>query len=294
MFKKVTVMEIPSDVRGQVLTALRNSEELLATYKFVSPSSTEKSRMGFSHTGISPTFVSIVDDNIIMKVTTQSKSVNKNEVKAIHKVMQIKYKDENNTDQVPKKVDQILKEDAELKVLASTFPSEEKHHYVVFRKDGKVLVEGKGKVAEDSISLIRKVLGSLPVLPLDLQGDIHSMLKDWIKKDLNDKLMLGEKATVISAPTEGVEGVEHRIKGRIGTNTKVLAILKEELAVATEVEVEYDSVIKTSISDEFVFSSIKFSKELTSETEDKSGSLVVQMHETNRLVDHVLGMLAIY
>lgn len=292
MFKAITVLEIPQDVRTQVLNALRNSEELLSNYKFVSPAANEKSRMGFSHTQIgTETFVSVVDNNIILKVTTQSKTLNPNEIDAVFRIKCEKYKVEENMESVPKAVAKVFKEDAELSVMASTFPAKAKPHYIVFRPDGKVLVEGKGAVAENSMSLIRKVLGSLPVLPVELDGDMHDLLKTWIKTDLNDKLMLGEKATVISAPTGGAEGIEHKVKGRIGTDRKVLGILKEDLAVATEVQVEYDSVMQLTINSEFVLSSIKYAKDLTADEEDKAAGLIIQMHETNHLVDHVLQLL---
>ncbi len=287
MFKKFTILEIQEGVRSEVLKSIKENASVFADYKFAPPTASEKSRMGFSTTGFGEEeYVSDVDGNLLLCITTQSKSLNPNKVASIREDKRQKYMAEENKDSVPKAKDKEFKEEAETLVLATTFPLKEKHHNVVIRKDGKVFVEGTGKGMEDLVALIRKALGSFPALPFTPEGDVLSMLKEWIQKDVNDKIALGEKAVLFAA-----DGTEYKVKGDLANNVKVHSILKDELAVATEVTVNYDGIVDVTINESLVFSGIKFDKELTADSEDDTVTKFILLDEVNKMVDNVIGRL---
>ena len=84
MYKKIAMFKVEN--APTIIKSIKDHEEEFSNFKFNSPSSTEKKRMGFSHTGFnSEEYVSVVDHNIILKITTQEKKPNKNEIKHLIK-----------------------------------------------------------------------------------------------------------------------------------------------------------------------------------------------------------------
>ncbi|CAH9014496.1 putative recombination associated protein [Vibrio phage 501E54-1] len=290
MFKKFTTLKLNSEIAKEMYNLIQSQADVLADYRFASPSASEKSRMGFSFTGIGhDEYVSKLGDDLVIRVTSQGKSINKNEIDVLVQGKKLIWMEENQADSVPKKIEKMLQEDAEIAVIASTFPKAPTHSYMVIRKCGTVYVEGKGKAMEDVVALLRKAIGTMPVIPFVIEdGDIHGMLKSWVQQDINDKIGLGDKATLLAAPLNGGDPVEYKTKGHIGSDPRALAILKDDLSLATEVTINYDGVIETSVSEDMVFSTIKFSNDLTSEAEDLGAGLLLQLTEINKLVNEVI------
>ncbi|CAH9014548.1 putative recombination associated protein [Vibrio phage 424E50-1] len=290
MFKKFTTLKLNSEIAKEMYTLIQSQADVLADYRFAAPSASEKSRMGFSFTGIGhEEYVSKLGEDLVIRVTSQGKSINKNEIDTLVQGNKLLWMEENSTDSVPKKIEKMFQEDAEIAVIASTFPKAPTHSYMVIRKCGTVYVEGKGKAMEDVVALLRKAIGTMPVIPFVIEdGDIHGMLKSWVQQDINDKIGLGDKATLLAAPLNGGDPVEYKTKGHIGSDPRALAILKDDLSLATEVTINYDGVIETSVSEDMVFSTIKFSNDLTSEAEDLGAGLLLQLTEINKLVNEVI------
>ncbi|AGH32260.1 exonuclease recombination-associated [Vibrio phage 11895-B1] len=287
MFKKFSVYEIPEDKLQEVLLSVANNLEVFAAYRFVSPSTSEKSRIGFSPTKIDNSYVSTVNGNLILSVTTQGKAINKNEVNDLTDQKVAQWLEENEAEETPNKVVKILREDSEMKVVASTYPKEAVHHSIIIRKDGKVLVEGKGKAAEDVLSLIRKALGSFPAFPINVEGDVNDMLKDWVKKGVDDLLTLGNKAVLVAE-----DGSEYKVKSNDMFHDKNTGtILADNNSVVTSVEVEYDGIITVTVTDELTFEAIKVNKELYADEETDAAAIIIQVNEFNKLVDNVLNRL---
>lgn len=290
MFKKFSTLAINPTVASEIFQLIQANANVLADYRFAPPSASEKSRMGFSFTGIgNEEYVSKLGDDLVIKVTSQGKTINKNEVKDVHTKKRQVWMNENQNELIPKKTNEILLEDSLIKVMASTFPNEAKHSYMVIRKDGLVFVEGTGKGMEDVVSLLRKAVGTFPAFPYIPEGsDLSGMLKDWVRDDINDTIGLGQAAILLSAPIDGGSGVEYKTKGNIGSDPKALSILKDDLAVATQVAVTFDGIMDVTVSDEMIFSAIKFSSEVTSDAEDLGAGLLLMMTKINRLVNTVI------
>ncbi len=282
MFKKFTILQLAEEVTPAILKLVRENEEVFSEYKFAPPTKAEKSRMGFSTVPLDGKFVSEYEGNLILKVTSQGKSINPNEVKDLVKVASATWMTENNKDSVPKNVKKALQEDAELDVIKRTYPKEATHGYVIIRKDGKVLVDGKGKHCEDIVSLIRKCVGTLPATPYQPTGDINDLLKDWVVTGLTgDIFTLGAKATILSE-----QGTEYKTKGDdISQDPNALNILKTDNSMVTSLEVNYDGIMDLTFTDIFSVEGIKFSKDLLEDSESAAASLIITFAEIEKVVD---------
>ena len=290
MFKKVSLYQIADERVVDILNQLKNKgEALLSEFKFKSPAKEEKSSIGFSFTKFNhEELVTQLDGDIILRVTTQSKSPNKGQIEDFYKKKLSKASEELPVGSViNKEIQKQLKEEAIQQVLADTFPSDPKHQYVVIRKSGMIMVDGKGNSAENALSLIRKALGSLPAAPLTaLEGDTIDMLKSWVVEDIADSITLGEKATLVDDSEN-----EYKAKGHLGGDEKVVSILESPAALVTHVEVSRDFIKKVTISEDLHFSGISFDKEFTQDEESLQGTLILQMKEVMMLIDDVLGRL---
>lgn len=286
MFKKITMFKVESP--STVINKIVESVEEFSNFKFKSPSATEKKRMGFSHTGFNfEEYVSLIDHNVILKVTTQEKKPNKNKVAHLVKEKEVTFLEANPEEEtVTKQMSKMFKEEVEEEVLKETFPSEEKHSFVVIRPNGMILVEGSAKQAETIISLIRKTIGSLPAIPYESEGDVLDMLKAWVKEDVCDTITLGQKANLID-----VNENEYKAKGALGGCSKVASILKEDTAVVTSVEISREYIKKVVVDEDLVFSGITFDKEFTEDEESEEASLILQMNEVFLLIDDVVNRL---
>ena len=286
MFKKIAMFKVEN--ASTVIKEIKDRVEEFSNFKFNSPSSTEKKRMGFSHTGFNfEEYVSVIDHNIILKITTQEKKPNKNEINHLIREKTQEYlKDNPQEENVSKELAKIFKEEMEDKVLRETFPSEEKHSFVIIRPNGQILVEGSVKQAEDILALIRKTIGSLPAVSYEPEGDVLDMLKARVKDDVCDTITLGQKANLID-----VNENEYKAKGALGGCSKVAAILKEDTAIVTSVEVSREYIKKVMVDEDLTFTGITFDKEFTEDEESEEASLILQMNEVFLLIDDVVNRL---
>ncbi|AUR91632.1 putative exonuclease [Vibrio phage 1.161.O._10N.261.48.C5] len=287
LFAKFSIYELEKDRIQDVLSAIKKNSEVFQQYKFNPPSATEKERMGFSETLLGGGYVGELPEGLLLRITQQGKSINRNEVKDVSLAKELLWMEENKTDFVQKNIKKILLEDSEALVIQKTYPNEEVHGHILLRKDGKVLVEGKGNASERLISLVRKALGSFPALPVQVVSDVNSMLKGWVKSGLNgDIFTLGSKATLLSEL-----GTEYVTKGEdISQDPNAMAILKSDDSTVTKVETCFDGVIQVTITDALTFEGVKVDKDLTAGEED-AAMLFITSKEINKMVDDTLGRL---
>ena len=288
LFAKFSIYELEKDRIQDVLSAIKNNEAVFQQYHFTECKGSEKSKIGFVPTDFTDGYVSEVNGNVILKVLTQGKSINKHEINAYHKVKQFKWMEENNTDTIPVKTDKLLFEDAEAYVVSQTYPTEPKPHYLVFRPDGKVLVNGGGKSAEDLLGLCRKALGSLPAFPFEAEGDVTVMLKDRILDKIKDKFALTDEAEAIDQ-----DGSKVKLKGEIYEATEFINLVKDPRAVMMKVGIEFDGIITTVLTEELVFEKVKYLKELIGDCEDDKAALILQLNETVKMVNATLELVKV-
>lgn len=289
MFRKLSVLQITPEVQNEVRALITKSAPLFEEYRFAPPSSQEKSRMGFAPNASDKNYVSMIGDNILLRTTSQGKTVSKFEVTMEVARIKAKMLEDNPAVVFNKNTDKIIKEDATMAVITRAPLTEPKHSHILIRPCGMVLVEGSGKAMEDVVSLVRKVLGSFPAFPIEVDECSNTMLKSWTKKDglKGDIFTLGAKATIISG-----EGMEYKTKGEeLDNDEYAQRILKDSYSTVTSVEVEYDGIIDVTITENLTFEGIKIDKGVVENEEDAYAEMLVLSKEITKMVDDVVGRL---
>lgn len=256
------------------------SAEDLAANKFHECGAQDFSRAGFSLTA-QEEFVSTLSGMTVMKYTTQQKKPKKSEITKRVSAMVAAYELEFG---VPpsKSVVSDMTENVKLELLPLTFADEPKHH-TLFIHDGKLYVEGAYKQAEDITAHLRKVLGTLPIFPLEVSKTVSEEVTRFVGASISDKLTLKDKCTLLTQEDRKISVAKSLYHSEAQD-------LVEQGASVTRVEMEFDGVMKFTLKEDLSFSGIKFYDDLTSEVEegDEVGSMIIKLREVIKAVDEVV------
>lgn len=257
------------------------TNEALEEFKFSQCGDLDLVRMGYSKT-FDGEYVSEVLGGTLMKFTKQIKKPHKAEIERQLSAKIAEYEAEGVV--VNKKFANDLKDAIVTELLPKTPPEEEKH-YDVLIKDDKVYVEGGYKLAEEAMAVLRKALGSLPIIPLEVAKNVSEELTRFVSEELNtDKLVLADKCTLVTQE-------ERKITVARDLFDSEAVDLAKEGATVTSVMLEYDGMTLFTVKDDLSISGIKYSKDLTSEVEagDVAGTTLLQIKEVVNLIDALVG-----
>jgi DNA recombination-dependent growth factor C len=289
MFKKMSILQITPEQVKTIIELLEQSEVVFKEYRFAPPTSQEKSRMGFSPNLTDMQYVSKIGDNILLTVTSQGRTISKFEVEQEMEKIKAKMIEDNPAVIFSKNTLKVIKEDATISVMARAPLTEPKHSHILIRPNGIVMVEGSGAAMEATISLVRKVLGTFPAFPVEVNENPAYMLKEWTKYDglKGDIFTLGSKATILSG-----DGIEYKTKGEsLDNDDNAQRIIKDPASLVTSVEVNYDGIIDVTITENLTFEGIKIDKGVIENEEDQYSEMLKVSSELIKMVDDVVGRL---
>lgn len=165
---------------------------------------------------------------------------------------------------------------------------------VLFDLNGKrIFVNAGAKGAENAMALIRKALGSLPVVPLTMESPIELTLTAWLKSEgAPAGFTIGERAQLKAILENG---------GVINCNKQDL--LSDEIAnhleagkLVTKLALDWQERIQFVLADDGQLSGIKFSDALTDQNDDidrddvaqrKSADIILMASELVALCDNL-------
>lgn len=245
----------------------------------------QMSTMGFS-LNVDQEYVSEVAGNVCLQVTRQSKVPNKFEVDSKTEE-RVKVLELARGTPLHKKEKAAVLEEVIMEILPKTFPNKPTTHKVFITKDGLLFVEGTAKVAEEVTALIRKAVGSLPIIPIDVRSDVCGKMTELVTQDEFDKITLKEKVVL-----ETQEELKVTITNGGVAGSEAVELIKDG-AVVISMQMNYDGVLDFVLTDSLAFSSMKFDKGLTEEVEssDQAGTFILQMVETVKMVEAVIELL---
>lgn len=291
--KKFVVYKIhPTDLK-RVLEDVRD-EELIKLFRFSECTQAQRSSAGFSKTPFGNYVDVTKQGDVVLRYTTQTKTINKHEVaakvkekleeelKKLEMTLDDFYQLEQEIPKRYKEINTVINENAAFEVLKTTYPNEEKHQSVVLRKDGYVFVEGNWTAAEKVLSAIRSAIGSLPIASVSYDGTVADMLKKMMSKTENDtyegKITLGEKSIL-----ESQEQGKFTIANESIYDEKVRNLVLVEGCKFLGAQLNYDGVVSALIRENMVFEAVTFDAELALDDDgtemDGAGSFLVQMDE---------------
>lgn len=180
-FKNLTVYRFnkPFSVDTEAL------EKSLEDFTFSPCSSQDISKFGFSKAlgKLGQTLVHSAGDRHLICVTKEEKILPSQVIKEAleEKVAQIE--DEENR-KLAKKEKDSLKDEITTTLLPRAFSRRSQIHALILPEIEMILVDSSSAAkAEELLALLRKALGSLPVIPMSFKTPIETQLTDWLKTD---------------------------------------------------------------------------------------------------------------
>lgn len=144
---------------------------------------------------------------------------------------------------------------------------------------GLIFVDASSaKKAEDSLALLRKSIGSLPVVPLTLEDPIELTLTEWVRDgDLPAGFALGDSATLKAVLEDG---------GAIKAKNQDLVCDEisnhlEAGKVVTELSMQWQERILFTIDDNCTIKRIKFTDTLLEQNDDIDRADVAQRFDAD-------------
>lgn len=133
--------------------------------------------------------------------------------------------------------------------------------------NGLIVVDASSaKRAEDALALLRKSLGSLPVVPLTMENPVELTMTEWVKlgKVPGDYFAMGDSAELKAILTDG--GVA-RVKKQDLTSDEIATHI-EAGKVVTKLAMDWQQRVTFTLIDSATLNRLKFCDELLDQNDD--------------------------
>ena len=165
---------------------------------------------------------------------------------------------------VGKKARSDLKQEIITRLLPQAFVKSTYTHGFISLKDNLVVVDSSshGK-AETFLAMLRKALGSLPVVPL-VRHTLQSELTHWLSKQTPSKISLLEEADFKSTDEQGSL---IKVKNQ-PLDSEEVSIHLDSGKLVQRIAFEYDDTLTIALSEDGTFKKLKFTDRVIEECQD--------------------------
>ncbi|OOF47535.1 recombination-associated protein RdgC [Rodentibacter trehalosifermentans] len=166
-----------------------------------------------------------------------------------------------------KKVEkQTLKDDVVMTLLPRAFSKNQYTALWIDTENQLIHVDAaSSKRAEDALALLRKSLGSLPVVPLAFANDPSTVMTNWIAQDsLPHWLIALEEAELRGSQEDSVI----RCKKQPLENDEILALLQEGKKVVSKLALEWEDTLTFVFNEDCTLKRLKFADTVREKNDD--------------------------
>ena len=248
------------------LPAAEQFEVMLSDFKYSPCKSTDVSKMGWvvPAKGMDTLHHVVDSTSVVLRVCTEERKV----PPAVLKEEREKAEEEfaSREGRPPKKQEKAqIKEDVLMALLPRAFSVKKYTTIYIYNNEFIFIDVAAFTGAESCLALLRKTIGSLPVVPVTFARPIELALTEWVRSDEPPAGWEMDNFAILKSVLEG--GGVVTLKDEELTTHPVMEYIEKDMFV-TSLRVNYQDRLNFVVNDDARLKQIKFSDELRDTNED--------------------------
>lgn len=257
-FKNAAIYRITKDLD------FNNIEAQLKELEFTPCDPTQSSRFGWSPPLINGENLAYQADGKILLVAKREEKILPGEVVSRELDKRIAALEEKEERKLKKTERAALKDDVIATLLPQAFSRFKATALFINPKEKLIYVDSAtSKTAEDVLALLRKSLGSLPVVPLAFERDPAETMTEWLtENNAPDWLMLREEVEIREKDDLGII----RCKQKSVEDEEIIGLAKEGLI--SKLALEWENNLSFILQDDGTLKRLKFDDNIKEQNDD--------------------------